>query len=47
MRYVRHNARCGGDADYIEGVDDVIERTIIDYKKKPLWRHVIRLPHQQ
>ena len=27
------NARCGGDADYIEGVDDVIERTIIDYKK--------------
>ena len=23
------NARCGGDADYIEGVDDVIERTII------------------
>ena len=27
------NARCGRDADYIEGVDDVIERTIIDYKK--------------
>ena len=26
------NARCGGDADYI-GVDDVIEQTIIDYKK--------------
>ena len=27
------NARCGGDTNYIESVDDVIEQTIIDYKK--------------
>ena len=25
------NSRCGESSDYIEGVDDVIEREIIDY----------------
>ena len=27
------NARCGNEPDYIEGVDEIIERTIVDYKK--------------
>ena len=27
------NSRCGGEADYIEGIDDIIERNVVDYKK--------------
>ena len=27
------NARCGNEPDYIEGVNEHIERTIVDYKK--------------
>ena len=27
------NARCGSDADYIEGVDDIEPRSIVDYRK--------------
>ena len=27
------NARCGGEADYIEGIDVIQERMIVDYKK--------------
>ena len=27
------NARCGNEPDYIGGVDEIIERTIVDYKK--------------
>ena len=27
------NARCGSDADYIEGVDDIEPRSIVDYCK--------------
>ena len=27
------NARCANEPDYIEGVDEIIERTIVDYKK--------------
>ena len=26
-------ARCGNEPDYIEGVDEIIERTIVEYKK--------------
>ena len=27
------NARCGNEPDYIDGVDEIIERAIVDYKK--------------
>ena len=37
------NSRCGNEADYIEGVDDITERSTVDYKKKSLWRYPSRL----
>ena len=27
------NARCSNEPDYIEGVDDIVERHVVDYKK--------------